>query len=281
MTTAVSDNEIVPGSSSEASRAPINRRAKYGPLVEVLRIWAFATWSSWVLAAIQVHQLVGSPLYVINKNYFYACMALSKQSFGIYITATTQWFSTTTIRVSGDKSVRGQLQQTKDGGLHLAFPERLILIANHQIYTDWLYLWWAAYTSNMHGHIFIILKKSLQYIPILGPGMMFYGFIFMARKWEKDRPRMQHRLRQLKSQHGGPLSGSQSLDPMWLLIFPEGTNLSENTRKKSKAWADKSGMKDFEHLLIPRSTGLQYSMHELSGTVSWVYDCTVAYEGIP
>ena len=111
--------------------------------------------------------------------------------------------------------------------------------------------------------------------------MMIFGFIFMARKWETDKPRMQHRLKQLKTQHRGPMSGSQALDPVWLLIFPEGTNLSGNTRKKSKAWADKTGMKDFEHVLIPRSTGLLYSLQELKGTVDWLYDCTIGYEGIP
>lgn len=75
--------------------------------------------------------------------------------------------------------------------------------------------------------------------------------------------------------------GKQSLDPMWLMIYPEGTNLSGNTRKGSKRWADKQGIRDFEHVLIPKSTGLLYCLQELKGSVEWVYDCTVGYEGIP
>lgn len=256
-------------------------RTKYGLAASVLRMGSFVTWFLWVTATTYVTQILGYPLYIINKDYFYAYMALTKQSFGLYITTITQWYTSTVITVSGDESVRGQLRPTKDGVLFMDFPDRIILMANHQIYTDWLYLWWAAYTSKMHGHIFIILKESLKYIPILGQGMMLYGFIFMARNWQKDKPRMEHRLRQLRTKHSGPLSGTNPLDPMWLLIFPEGTNLSGNTRKRSAAWAAKTGIKDFEHVLLPRALGLHFCLTELRGTVDWVYDCTIAYEGIP
>ena len=134
----------------------------------------------------------------------------------------------------------------------------------------------------MHGHLFIILKQSLRYIPFIGPGMMFYGFIFLARNWLKDKPRLQHRLSKLKSRHSGPMAGSAaSLDPMWLLIFPEGTNLSANGRRSSKAWADKTGTPDMEHQLLPRTTGLQFCLSELRDTVPYVYDCTIGYAGIP
>lgn len=133
----------------------------------------------------------------------------------------------------------------------------------------------------MHGHIYIILKESLKYVPIIGPGMMFFGFIFMSRKMEKDKPRLAHRLGQLKARHSGPKSGSQDLDPMWLLIFPEGTNLSDNGREKSAKWAEKIGVKDMQHQLMPRSTGTYFCLTELKGTVDWVYDCTLAYEGVP
>jgi 1-acyl-sn-glycerol-3-phosphate acyltransferase len=254
---------------------------KHGGSVQLLRMLLFATWSICCAVYIHVTQILGSPLYLFNKDYYYAYMALTKQSFGLLITTMTQWFSPTLIRVSGDASIRGQLKQTSDGRLETTFPERLVLIANHQLYTDWLYLWWIAYTGRMHGHIYIILKEALKYVPIVGPGMMFYGFVFMSRKWQSDMPRLQHRLDKLKGRHTGPLSGSQTLDPMWLLIFPEGTNLSANTRKRSKAWAAKQGITDLQHQLLPRSTGLYFCLQQLRGTVDWLYDCTVAYEGTP
>ena len=243
---------------------------------------ASTVWLNTVIFTIHATQLLGCPLYFINRDYYYAYMALTKQSFGLLITTITAWFSPTIIRVSGDKSVRGQLLQTNDGRLETRFPERLVMIANHQIYTDWLYLWWIAYTNKMHGHIYIILKESLKYIPFAGLGMMFYGFIFMARNWTKDKSRLHHRLQILnKGSHGGLMSGNHRLDPMWLLIFPEGTNLSGNTHNGSQKWAEKQGVQNLQHALLPRSTGLQFCLQELKTTVDWVYDCTVAYEGIP
>lgn len=229
-------------------------------------------------------QLLGSPLYLYNKDFFYAYMALTKQYFGLFVTTGTQWFSPTVIRISGDSSIDGQLKQCADGRLECDFPERIVLVANHQIYTDWLYLWWISYTAGLHGHIYIILKESLKYVPIIGPAMMFYNFIFMARKWEKDQPRLRHRLQKLNTRHSGPMTGDSGpgqLDPMWLLIFPEGTNLSPNTRNSSKRWSEKAGIPDTRHVLLPRSTGLEFCLQELRNTVDYVYDCTIAYEGIP
>ena len=37
------------------------------------------------------------------------------------------------VRVSGDASVAGQLRKTADGRVELQFPERLVMIANHQV----------------------------------------------------------------------------------------------------------------------------------------------------
>ena len=273
------------GSAGKAAEPHPGGQIKHGSSVQFLRLLAFTSWLNACIFSIHFTQILGWPLYLINKDYYYAYMALTKQSFGLVATTTTAWFSPTVIRVSGDKSVRGQLLQMKDGRLETLFPERLVMIANHQIYTEWLYIWWVAYTSKMHGHIYIILKESLKYVPFIGPAMMFYGFIFMARDWTKDKSRLHHRLQKLlKGRHGGPLSGAsgmRSLDPMWLIIFPEGTNLSANTKRQSQKWADKQGIKNLEHQLLPRSTGLQYCLQELKGTIGWVYDCTLAYEGIP
>lgn len=165
----------------------------------------------------------------------------------------------------------GQLIQRKDGSLQCNFAERMVLMANHQLYTDWLYLWWIAYTNNMHGFVYIILKESLRNIPIIGWSAQFYNFIFLARNWEEDQRRFKKALSRLNN----------VTQPMWLIIFPEGTNLSSTTREKSKAWAAKNNLKDMKHQLLPRSTGLKFCLNELKDTTEWLYDCTIAYEGVP
>ena len=198
-------------------------------------------------------------------------MAYTKECFAILITCLTQWWAPTVVRVSGDSSMVGQLIQRKDGSLQCNFADRIVLMANHQLYTDWLYIWWIAYTNNMHGFIYIILKESLRNIPIIGWSAQFYNFIFLARNWEEDQRRFKKALSRLNS----------ATQPMWLIIFPEGTNLSATTREKSKAWATKNNLQDMKHQLLPRSTGLRFCLNELKDTTEWLYDCTIAYEGVP
>ncbi|KAL2074990.1 hypothetical protein VTL71DRAFT_8770 [Oculimacula yallundae] len=256
---------------------------KHSGPVQILRLLLVITYFFSSCCTIVATQFLGVPLYWINKDWYYAYMALTKQSFGIFVTTLTKWWAPTVVRISGDASVAGQLKRTADGRVECHFPDRIVMIANHQLYSDWLYLWWIAYTNrpHMHGHIYIILKESLKHVPVVGWGMRFYGFIFMSRKMSTDQPRLAHRLQQLKEVHAGPMSGTSGLDPMWLLLFPEGTNASDNGRLKSAAWAEKQGIKDMEHMLLPRSTGSFFCLNELKGSVDYVYDCTLAYEGVP
>ncbi|RMZ72024.1 1-acyl-sn-glycerol-3-phosphate acyltransferase gamma [Pyrenophora seminiperda CCB06] len=221
--------------------------------------------------SISASQFLGAPLKLIDPQFYDAYMAYTKECFAILITCLTQWWAPTVVRVSGDSSMVGQLIKRKDGSLQCNFADRMVLMANHQLYTDWLYLWWIAYTNNMHGFIYIILKESLKNIPIIGWGAQFYNFIFLSRKWEEDQRTFKKHLSKLNKKG----------DPMWLIIFPEGTNLSPTTRERSKQWADKNGLQDMKHQLLPRSTGLRFCLNELKETTDWLYDCTIAYEGIP
>jgi 1-acyl-sn-glycerol-3-phosphate acyltransferase len=198
-------------------------------------------------------------------------MAYTKESFAILVTCLTQWWAPTVVRVSGDSSMIGQMTQMKDGSLKCNFADRMVLMANHQLYTDWLYLWWIAYTNSMHGFVYIILKESLRNIPIIGWSAQFYNFIFLARNWEEDQRTFKKALGKL----------NKASDPMWLIIFPEGTNLSKTTREKSQKWAEKNNLQDMKHQLLPRSTGLKFCLNELQDTTKWLYDCTIAYEGVP
>ena len=100
----------------------------------------------------------------------------------------------------------------------------------------------------------------------------------MSRNLKTDTPRLTHRLSQLTRRSDG---GKGELQPMWLMMFPEGTNLSKNGRAKSVKWAERQGEKDLKYTLIPRSTGTYFCLKALKGTLEWVYDCTLAYDGVP
>ena len=64
---------------------------------------------------INASQILGSPLYLINEDWYNAWIAFTKQSWGILITTMTHCWAPTIVRVSGDKSVRGQLRQSMEG----------------------------------------------------------------------------------------------------------------------------------------------------------------------
>lgn len=158
---------------------------KHGEYSQASRAVGLGSYFLSGALAVNASQLLGSPLYLINKDWYNAWMAFTKQSFGLLTMTLTQCWAPTVMKISGDASVRGQLLKTMDGQLVCDFPERLVLIANHQIYTDWLYLWWIAYCNGMHGRLYIILKESLKHIPVIGWGMQFSQFIFLKRNWER------------------------------------------------------------------------------------------------
>ncbi|KXT01952.1 hypothetical protein AC579_8058 [Pseudocercospora musae] len=244
---------------------------RHGGMGQAERAFSAASTFLSGIMAISASQFIGAPLRLIDSKFYEAYMAWTKESFAVLMTTITQWWAPTVVRVSGDESMKGQLFQMDDGDLRCNFPHRLIMMGNHQLYTDWLYLWWIAYTNKMHGRIYIILKESLKQVPIIGWGMQFYNFIFLSRKWEQDRYKFKKHLDHLKNPQ----------DPMWLLIFPEGTNLSAVTREKSASWSKKTGVPDMKHQLLPRTTGLQFCLQEMRSSTNWLYDCTIAYEGVP
>lgn len=43
-----------------------------------------------------------------------------------------------------------------------------ILIANHQIYVDWVYIWSFLDKINRSGDVKIVMKRSLQFVPLFG-----------------------------------------------------------------------------------------------------------------
>lgn len=95
------------------------------------------------------------------------------------------------------------------------------------------------------------------------------GFLYITRHWEEDR---------------GRLSGS--LDYLvalgrrcQLLIFPEGTDLTPDSKQKSDNYASKNGLPKYNYTLHPKTTGFSYLARHLHQAkyLDAVYDLTIAY----
>ncbi|KAJ3551374.1 hypothetical protein NM688_g4742 [Phlebia brevispora] len=211
----------------------------------------------------------------------------SKGAFGALLVFVSQLFAPTTMIISFERDGVGRICQEDidrmvvrdETGrvLALNLPQKAVLIANHQIYADWWYAWCLTYFMGTHKDVFIVLKRSLKWVPIIGWGMQFFNFIFLARSWASDRVHLAKSLSWL-----GNRAEKRDI-PLTFILYPEGTLVSKDTRPVSKKYAEKLGIADMQHTLLPRSTGLQYSLRTLAPRIPSLklIDITMAYPGIP
>lgn len=202
-------------------------------------------------------------------------MDWTKQLFGILLTFNAQFSTPLRVHTTGNKTVQGVFRKNnRNGHLESAIEPRTIVISNHQLYTDWVYLWWIAFTANSHGSIYIMLKKSLEKIPLWGWGMKNYRFLFLSRSWAADEKTLTESLSRI----------NQEIQyPAWLVLFPEGTTISQNGVNKTRQYSQKFNppLPIPKNVLIPRARGLRYSLQHLHETVEYLYDATIYYDGLP
>ncbi|GAA5973033.1 hypothetical protein JCM11641_000372 [Rhodosporidiobolus odoratus] len=203
---------------------------------------------------------------------------IGKGAFGSLLVLMVQWFAPTEMVISAGEGVQhtNWLELDKGGQVRaLNLPDKGVWIANHSTLVDWIYDWTFAYVSGHHDSLYIALKSSLRRIPIIGWAAELFNFIFLDRKWETDRQNFRHQLGRIArtTMDGG--EGEKAA----VLIFPEGTITTENTQGISARYAEKTGTTDYKHLLIPRSTGLFYSLRHLALTLPnlTLLDLTIAY----
>ncbi|KAF9036424.1 hypothetical protein BDZ89DRAFT_1011267 [Hymenopellis radicata] len=233
------------------------------------------------------------PLRLLNvdwsRSLYNDGIRYTKGAFGCLLILICQWFSPTSLSVTFETEGKGRFSQEdienivvrneRGGVVSLNLPTKFVMIANHQIYLDWLYQWCLLYFigPGVHRHVYITLKKSLRWVPIVGWGMQFFNFIFLARSWASDRVELDSSLSSLAS------AAEREDTPFAFILYPEGTLVSKDTRPVSRKFADKMGISDLTHTLLPRSTGLHYSLRSLAARIPdlRLIDVTVLYPGIP
>nr|ALB76840.1 1-acyl-sn-glycerol-3-phosphate acyl transferase 4 [Jatropha curcas] len=146
--------------------------------------------------------------------------------------------------------------------------ERVLIIANHSTEVDWMYLWDLALRKGCLGSIKYILKRSLMKLPLFGWGFHILEFISVDRKWEVDEPVM----RQMLSTFRDPR------DSLWLALFPEGTDFTEQKCLKSQKFAAEVGLPVLTNVLLPKTRGFCLCLEVLQGSLDSVYDITIAYK---
>ncbi|KAK9286105.1 hypothetical protein L1049_014485 [Liquidambar formosana] len=146
--------------------------------------------------------------------------------------------------------------------------ERILLIANHRTEVDWMYLWDLALRKGCSGYIKYILKSSLMKLPVFGWGFHILEFISVERRWEIDESTLRQMLSTFKD----------SRDPLWLALFPEGTDFTEQKCTRNQKYAAENCLPVLNNVLLPKTKGFCACLEDLRATLDAVYDITIGYK---
>lgn len=147
--------------------------------------------------------------------------------------------------------------------------ECALVMCNHRTRLDWQWLYpWTVATGRAHNFK-AVLKQGIARLPGAGWAMQVGGLVFLRRRWLEDRGTLDAQL----GYYG------RSGYPLWLLFFPEGTDLSDENLERSRRYAAEHSLPVWHQVLHPRTTGLVHTVRALGPALDAVYDTTVAYAG--
>lgn len=146
--------------------------------------------------------------------------------------------------------------------------EHAYCVMNHTYEIDWLLGWMITDRLHLLGNCKAYAKKVIQYMPVLGWCWKFSEFCFLERSFDKDRETID---RQINCLCDHP-------DPMWLLLFPEGTRFTPAKHKASLEFAKQHNLEPLQHHLIPRTRGFIASLRSMRGKVPALYDIELAFK---
>ncbi|VEN45043.1 unnamed protein product [Callosobruchus maculatus] len=152
--------------------------------------------------------------------------------------------------------------------------ETSILLMNHRTRTDWNFFWPTLYHSTigrgkMSYSTKLVLKDGIRLIPGAGWIMQMSNFIYLKRKWQEDKDTLQtyiNYVSDIRYKHS-------------ILLFPEGTDMSEKTKMQSDIYAITHNKQKFDYVLHPKPSGFIHLTRQLllNGNLDAVYDVTLIY----
>ena len=92
-------------------------------------------------------------------------------------------------------------------------------------------------------------------------------YVFLERSWEKDRVIIENRMSEYVADK----------DPFCLVMYPEGTFLDEEHHVRSQRFQETHGLRVTTNVLAPRTTGLHFCRNKLDGTITAIYNVTLAF----
>ncbi|GLV44598.1 1-Acylglycerol-3-phosphate O-acyltransferase 4 [Carabus blaptoides fortunei] len=146
--------------------------------------------------------------------------------------------------------------------------EHAFLIVNHSTDIDWLFTGLVSDKVDCVGNFKAYIKKEIQYLPVIGWSIQMSENVFLSRTFHKDKEIISKQISELFDQP----------NPMWLLLFPEGTRYTPNKHEVSVKYARERGLPEFKHHLTPRVNGFLTSLPAMRGKMGAIYDITLVFK---
>ena len=220
-----------------------------------VRHFFVGTWARYTLAFVR---------HNCRNNYVLLYLPAAKGSLDYLVHHFNKHFALTLFKSMNQKFPN---QFDLIDNINAANLVNCLIISNHQLYIDWVYIWSLLSWNKVEGSLYIIMKRSLQFMPIIGPAMKVANFVFLSRNWATDQFKLRRRLMRI-----------ENFDPNYnLLIFPEGTTMSKDSVEKMNTYAKMIDSVPFKNLLFPRVTGTFATINSLS-KIKGILNITFGYE---
>jgi len=148
--------------------------------------------------------------------------------------------------------------------------EHALVISNHRSDVDWLVGWVIAQRVGCLGGTRAVMKKSTQFLPVIGWSMWFSEYVFLARNWTVDEQTLKSGYEKMR---GFPRT-------LWVALFVEGTRFTKAKLLAAQQFAAQAGMRVPQNVLVPRTKGFVSAVQNLREFVPAVYDMTVAISNV-
>ncbi|KAF0853115.1 mitochondrial 1-acyl-sn-glycerol-3-phosphate acyltransferase 3 [Andalucia godoyi] len=261
--------------------------------------WSLFSWYSQKTLKLKFHYMDSRPL---KLSLWQSVTNLEVSDAAISNAGTVEEIQRKTLVVAPSCATLEQLPISK-----WPIRESAFICANHRGDMDWLVsLMYAYYELHSLSFTKFFVKQSLLYVPLFGYGMLMTGFIFVRRKWENDKKRIEEAFSRI-------LEVGKTV-PLHLYCFLEGSRFTEKKKAQCDMWVDQqlrhqphavdgtsassSGSSSsldsitsgtgfvnpkllvhkMQWVLQPRTKGFVASLKGLKGKLEAVYDLTIAYE---
>jgi 1-acyl-sn-glycerol-3-phosphate acyltransferase len=155
-----------------------------------------------------------------------------------------------------------------DGINKLNKRENYLIISNHVNEYDFLVFTSLFKETKTMENLKFVMKPEMKSIPVIYQILNLLDFLTIQRNIAFDNKIISTYCDNLKNKNRKAN----------IIIFPEGTIITENTLKKSNTFRKEKGLEEYKHVLSPRYRGFQIMLDSMKGShITKVLDLTFTY----